>query len=148
MTYRIGKLAKKIGVNEHTLRYYEKEGLVVPQRDENNIRYYTEENKLWVEFILHMKETGMSIEDLKRYTTLWKLGEEGIPEMINILSKHRSAVIDKIETYNKNLELLNTKIEFYQKNLMKHKTEDLFEKFIQKKMNGDTLIKNEEEDLR
>lgn len=38
MTYRIGKLAKKIGVNEHTLRYYEKEGLVVPQRDENNIR--------------------------------------------------------------------------------------------------------------
>jgi DNA-binding transcriptional MerR regulator len=87
MTYRIGKLAKRIGVNEHTLRYYEKEGLVVPQRDENNIRYYTEENKLWVEFILHMKETGMSIEDLKRYTTLWKLGEEGIPEMIDILSK-------------------------------------------------------------
>jgi hypothetical protein len=54
----------------------------------------------------------------------------------------------KVETYNKNLELLNTKIEFYQKNLMKHKTEDLFEKFIQKKMNGDTPIKNEEEDLR
>lgn len=34
-----------------------------------------------------MKETGMSIEDLKRYTTLWKLGEEGIPEIIDILSK-------------------------------------------------------------
>ncbi|MFC0470716.1 MerR family transcriptional regulator [Halalkalibacter kiskunsagensis] len=65
MTYRIGELAKMIGVSEHTLRYYEKEGLVVPDRNKNNIRCYTEDHKLWAEFILHMKDIGMSLEDLK-----------------------------------------------------------------------------------
>ncbi|MFY0758647.1 MerR family transcriptional regulator [Metabacillus dongyingensis] len=53
MKYRIDELAKILGVSEHTLRYYEKEGLVIPERGSNNIRSYTEENKLWAEFILH-----------------------------------------------------------------------------------------------
>ncbi|WP_339060790.1 MerR family transcriptional regulator [Tepidibacillus marianensis] len=101
MKYRIGELSKAIGVSEHTLRYYEKEGLVVPERGSNNIRYYTEENKLWAEFILHMKDTGMSLEDLKRYTNSWELGDVGIPELLEILINHRAKVMEKLETYKK-----------------------------------------------
>lgn len=137
MKYRIGELAKLIGVSEHTLRYYEKEGLVVPERDSNNIRYYTEENKLWAEFILHMKATGMSLEDLKRYTKSWELGEEGINDMLEILINHRANVMDKLETYKRNLELLNTKIDFYQSNIEKNKAADLYAKFIQRKKAGE-----------
>ncbi|UOQ45461.1 MerR family transcriptional regulator [Halobacillus salinarum] len=133
MAYRIGELARLIGVSEHTLRYYEKEGLVVPERGSNNIRSYTEDNKLWAEFILHMKNTGMSLEDLKKYTQLWESGEEGINGMLEILINHRVNVMEKLETYKKNLELLNTKIDFYQSNLEKNKAADLYEKFIQKK---------------
>ncbi|MFD1171786.1 MerR family transcriptional regulator [Oceanobacillus picturae] len=133
ITYRIGEIAKMIGVSEHTLRYYEKEGLVMPERGANNNRYYTEENKLWAEFILHMKETGMSLEDLKRYTKSWDLGDEGINDMLEILIDHRTKVMEKLETYKKNLELLNTKIDFYQSNLEKNKAADLFETFVQRK---------------
>ncbi|KSU64567.1 hypothetical protein AS034_01660 [[Bacillus] enclensis] len=136
MKYRIGELSKEIGVSEHTLRYYEKEGLVIPERNENNIRYYTEEHKLWAEFILHMKETGMSLEDLKRYTKSWELGDAGIPELLEILVDHRDKVMDKLETYKKNLELVNTKIAFYQRNLKKNRTDDLYEEFVQRKKNG------------
>lgn len=133
MKYRIGELAKAIGVSEHTLRYYEKEGLVIPERGSNNIRYYTEEHKLWAEFILHMKETGMSLEDLKRYTISWELGEEGIPELLEILMNHRAKVMEKLEAYKKNLELVNSKIDFYQSNLEKNKAADLYEKFVKRK---------------
>jgi DNA-binding transcriptional MerR regulator len=139
MKYRIGELAKIIGVSEHTLRYYEKEGLVVPERGSNNNRYYTEENKLWAEFILHMKETGMTLEDLKRYTKSWELGDEGINDMLAILINHRAKVMVKLETYKKNLELLNTKIDFYQSNIEKSKAADLYAKFIQRKKAGEDI---------
>ncbi|UOQ85255.1 MerR family transcriptional regulator [Gracilibacillus salinarum] len=135
MQYRIGELSKIIGISEHTLRYYEKEGLVVPERDNNNIRRYSEDNKLWAEFILHMKETGMSLEDLKKYTELWESGEEGIQSMLEILLNHRSNVLEKLETYKRNLELLNTKIEFYQSSIEKNKAADLYSKFVHKKNN-------------
>ncbi|WP_077065141.1 MerR family transcriptional regulator [Gracilibacillus massiliensis] len=139
MKYRIGELSKTIGISEHTLRYYEKEGLIVPDRGINNIRYYTEEHKLWSEFILHMKETGMSLEDLKRYTKSWELGDAGMPELLEILINHRAKVMEKLETYKKNLELVNTKIDFYQSNLEKNKAADLYETFVQKKKNEEEI---------
>ncbi|MCY9005904.1 MerR family transcriptional regulator [Peribacillus frigoritolerans] len=69
--YRIGELSKLLGVSEHTLRYYEKEGLVVPLRKGKN-RIYTEEDREWLEFILHMKNTGMALVDIKKYTLMRK----------------------------------------------------------------------------
>ncbi|MCA0970860.1 MerR family transcriptional regulator [Halobacillus litoralis] len=139
MTYRIGELSKEIGVSEHTLRYYEKEGLVVPERGENNIRRYTEHNKLWVEFIIHMKETGMSLEDLKNYTQLWESGEEGTAEMIEILTNHREKVKKQLDTFRKNLELLNKKIDFYQNSLKENKSANLYKTFVDKKKNDEKL---------
>lgn len=130
MAYRIGELSKLIGLSEHTLRYYEKEGLVVPERDKNNIRSYSEHNKLWAEFILHMKETGMSLEDLKKYTQLWESGEEGTEEMIEILTDHREKVKHQLEIFKKNLDLLDTKIEFYQSSLEENKSAKLYDKFV------------------
>lgn len=133
MAYRIGELTKLLGVSEHTLRFYEKEGLVVPNRDKNNIRYYSEDNKLWAEFILHMKETGMSLEDLKKYTSLWEAGEEGTEEMIGILLNHREKVKQQVNIYINNLNLLDKKISFYQKSLEKNVSANLYEKFVEKK---------------
>ncbi|WP_091581245.1 MerR family transcriptional regulator [Alteribacillus bidgolensis] len=83
------------------MRFYEKEELVTPKRDKNNIRQYTEENKLWEEFLLNIKETGMSLIDLKRYKELWELGDEGTVELIGIFIDHRVNVMKKLETYQK-----------------------------------------------
>lgn len=136
MVYRIGELAKLINVNEHTLRYYEKEGLVVPERDKNNIRIYTEDNKLWAEFIIHMKATGMSLDDLKKYTELWALGKVKYEDLVKMLKDHRKHVVEKIEMYQANLNLLDTKIDFYSSNIEKNEDNDLFERFIEKKENN------------
>ncbi len=56
LTYSIGEFSKIVGVSEHTLRFYEREGLIKVNRDDNNIRVYSEENKTWVEALLHLKK--------------------------------------------------------------------------------------------
>lgn len=133
MAYRIGELSKLIGVSEHTLRFYEKEGLVVPDRDKNNIRTYSEHHKLWVEFILHMKETGMTLEALKKYTKLWEAGEEGTVEMVSILVDHREKVKKQLDIFQKNLDLLDKKIDFYQNRSADNTSGKLYEEFVDRK---------------
>nr|WP_281255787.1 MerR family transcriptional regulator [Shouchella patagoniensis] len=91
----MGAFSKAVRISEHTLRYYEKEGLIVPHRTSSNIRYYTEDDRLWREYILHMKETGMSLQDLKRYSELLRMGDTGVEELTELLIQHRKKVEDK-----------------------------------------------------
>ena len=48
MSYSIGEFSKMIGLPVSTLRYYENEGLLKPDRDENNLRVYTDQDLKWV----------------------------------------------------------------------------------------------------
>ncbi|GBD68513.1 MerR family transcriptional regulator [Tetragenococcus halophilus] len=83
MSYSIGELAKIVGMTVHGLRFYEKEGLVTPERQGKN-RIYSEEDKKWIEFLIHMKETGMSIEDMKKYTELRQLEDPPVEELMQL----------------------------------------------------------------
>ncbi len=129
MSYTIGELAQEVGMTIHGLRFYEKEGLVMPKRKGKN-RIYSEEDKMWIEFLLHMKETGMSIQDMKKYTTLRKQENPPIDELMAILLSHREKVQKQLEIYQKNLALLDKKIEVYQEEINDNKGEDLFDNFV------------------
>ncbi|HAJ55503.1 MAG TPA: MerR family transcriptional regulator, partial [Lactobacillus sp.] len=48
-------------------RYYEKEHLIVPDRDQNNRRTYTDADQRWIAFIKRLKATGMPIKEIKTY---------------------------------------------------------------------------------
>ena len=76
MSYSIGEFSKMIGLPVSTLRYYENEGLLKPDRDENNLRVYTDQDLKWVTFLLHLKGTGMSMAELKQYT-IWRAEGDG-----------------------------------------------------------------------
>ena len=69
MHYSIGKFSKLTRLSVHTLRYYENEGLLRPQRDGSNRRYYNESDYQWLLFILRLKAVGMPI---KRNKTLFR----------------------------------------------------------------------------
>jgi len=129
VSYTIGELAKEVGMTIHGLRFYEKEGLVMPKRKGKN-RVYSEEDKMWIEFLLHMKETGMSIQDMKKYTTLRKQENPPIDELMAILLSHREKVKRELEIYQKNLALLDKKIEIYQGEIKAGQGEDLFDSFV------------------
>ncbi|UOQ45781.1 MerR family transcriptional regulator [Halobacillus salinarum] len=123
MTYSIGEFANIVSVTTSTLRYYEKEGLLTPQRDENNLRKFTDSDIGWVKFLLHLKNSGMSMTELKQYTQWREIGDETLKERKELLEKRKQLVEEEMESLQKNLDVLNRKIEFYEDRLKGHKYE-------------------------
>jgi DNA-binding transcriptional MerR regulator len=117
LTYSIGEFSKIVGVSEHTLRYYEKEGLIKVNRDENNVRVYSDKDKLWVETLLHLKKSGMSLKDMKQFIMWGYMGDETMEERLALLKNHRQKVVEEFEKIRQSLEFLDTKINFYENEL-------------------------------
>jgi DNA-binding transcriptional MerR regulator len=114
LTYSIGEFSKIVGLSGHTLRFYEKEGLIKVNRDENNVRIYSDENKLWIESLLHLKNTGMSLKDMKRFAMWGHMGEKTMEERLDLLRNHRKKVVEDLEKLRQSLEHLDKKIDFYE----------------------------------
>lgn len=117
LTYSIGEFSKLVGLSGHTLRFYEKEGLIKVNRDENNIRIYSDENKLWIESLLHLKNTGMSLKDMKRFAMWGHMGDKTMEERLDLLRNHRKKVVEDLEKLRQSLEHLDKKIDFYENEL-------------------------------
>jgi DNA-binding transcriptional MerR regulator len=117
LKYSIGEFSKIVGVSEHTLRYYEKEGLIKVNRDENNVRVYSDKDKLWVETLLHLKKSGMSLKDMKQFIMWGYMGDETMEERLALLKNHRKKVEEEFEKIRQSLEFLDTKINFYENEL-------------------------------
>lgn len=113
----IGEIAKKTDLSESTLRYYEKKGLLRVGRDHNGRRNYEESDIAWIKFIRRLKETGMLLEEIKRYAQLRYRGETTMPERLDMLQKHREYVLEQLKKWNEYLQNLDDKIAFYQESM-------------------------------
>ena len=111
--YRIGDFAKVTGLSSPTLRYYEKEGLIKPHRTENDLRYYTDQDTSWIKFLLHLKSTGMTIEQLKQYVIWRSEGDSTIDKRINLLEEVRSNFEKEFEDLQNSWTILNDKLDWY-----------------------------------
>tara|TARA_R110002167_G_scaffold103196_2_gene267190 strand:+ start:901 stop:1302 length:402 start_codon:yes stop_codon:yes gene_type:complete len=61
---KISQLAKKVAISSHTLRYYEKVGLLIPsKRNVNGYRDYNEDDVSAIRFILACKDSGFSLTE-------------------------------------------------------------------------------------
>ena len=114
-TYTIQEAAEEMNVSAHTLRYYERIGLLPSiQRGANGRRNFTEEDLGWVYWLKLLRESGMSIRTMKRYIEITRAGDHTIDERCTMLEEHRNhlhAQIGKLQGY---LEKLEQKVEFYQ----------------------------------
>ena len=64
----IQEVSQATGLSTHTLRYYERIGLIHPiRREGNSHRHYTNDDVGWIEFLLKLRATGMSIKDMQKY---------------------------------------------------------------------------------
>jgi DNA-binding transcriptional MerR regulator len=112
----IQEVAQATGLTPHTLRYYERIGLIHPiRREENTRRCYTADDVGWINFLMKLRATGMSIKDMQRYAELQRQGDETLPERVEMLKSLRDQVEAHLEELNENLKLVHYKIEFYQK---------------------------------
>jgi DNA-binding transcriptional MerR regulator len=110
----IQEVAKVTGLSTYTLRYYERIGLIHPiERKENTRRCYTMDDVGWIDFLLKLRATGMSIKDMQRYAELQRQGEETLPERVEMLRALRDNVEARINELNEHLNLVRYKIEIY-----------------------------------
>lgn len=113
--YSIRAFADIFGLTPATVRYYESLGLISPQRSVNQRRFYTEKNVDWMRFILHLKNTGMSMEQLQQYVLLRSQGDVTIAERLELLLQTRDDFLQQQAKLQKHLQILNDKIEWYQR---------------------------------
>lgn len=111
--YKIGEFAKLVGLSTYTLRYYEDQGLIMPQRDAAGVRFYTLEDVKWVGFILHLKGTGMRITELKQYVALRVQGDATIEARKALLQKAKAQAEAELAERQANLQILTRKIDWY-----------------------------------
>ncbi|MQY09606.1 MerR family transcriptional regulator [Actinomadura macrotermitis] len=111
----IAEAARLTGVSAHTLRYYERAGLVVTPvgRTGGGRRRYHRLDLKWITICTKLRATGMPIRGIRRYAELVAAGQGNEDERLELLESHRDRVLAEIAALQKNLELIDHKIGVY-----------------------------------
>jgi DNA-binding transcriptional MerR regulator len=111
----IAEAARRTGVSAHTLRYYERAGLVVTpvDRTAGGRRRYRRLDLEWIKVCTKLRATGMPIKTIRRYAELVAAGPGNEKERLALMEAHRAAVSAKLAELQENLELIDHKIDVY-----------------------------------
>ena len=119
MTYSMKQVCEKTGLTAHTLRYYEKEGLLTEiGRTKGGLRAYNDTNLETLGLICCLKNTGMSLSEITRFIQLTQEGEHTLKERCEILRKHRQHVLDHMAETQKYLDKVTWKLNFFSEKLV------------------------------
>lgn len=92
----VAEVSELIGVTAHTLRYYERIGLVEVPRDVHGYRSYDRDAVGRIIFITRLRLSDMPIRDIKRYVELVKGGPDTVPERLALLEHHRDRIRNQL----------------------------------------------------
>lgn len=110
----IQEMSRLTGLSAHTLRYYEKVGMLEGvARNEQGYRAYSEADVSWVQFLMLLRELDIPIRDMKRYSDLRSQGPSTVHERRLMLETHQSRVQQQVRKLGENLEKLAGKIQYY-----------------------------------
>ncbi|KRE13191.1 MerR family transcriptional regulator [Bosea sp. Root483D1] len=111
---KIGELARRSGLSAHTIRYYERIGLLpYADRDRSRQRDYDASILTWIEFLGRLKTTGMPIREMLRYAASREKGSGSEAERRALLERHREQVRARVAELEACLLVLDTKIAGY-----------------------------------
>lgn len=111
----IAEVASLTGMSAHTLRYYERIGLLDPvARVHGGQRRYDARDRAWLAFLQRLRGTGMSIRDMQRFAELRREGDETIGARRALLEAHRDDVLERIAELQRELLTVTEKITHYQ----------------------------------
>ncbi|MEE4194396.1 MAG: MerR family transcriptional regulator [Anaerolineae bacterium] len=109
--YSIRQAAQRTGLSAHTLRWYERIGLIDPvERDNFGYRVYTEQLLNWLQFLHVLRSTGMGIEQMQAFVELARQGESTQEEQLEMLKDHRKAIKQQMLSLEGFLEMLESKM--------------------------------------
>jgi len=114
----IAEAAREAGVSVHTLRYYERAGLLTPiERNGSGHRRFSPEDVEWVVVCTKLRATGMPIRRIREYAELVRAGDGNEAERLALLEAHREEVRERLREVRRNLELIDYKIGLYRERL-------------------------------
>jgi DNA-binding transcriptional MerR regulator len=106
--------ADRTGVTRHTLRYYERIGLLEPiGRTASGHRRYTDADLGSIIFLTLLRETGMPIQEMQQFVALTREGEHTIAARVEVLTDHRTELLSTLERLSGHLTALERKIGIY-----------------------------------
>jgi len=119
--YPIEEAAQRTGVSTHTLRYYERIGLLAPvDRAGSGHRRYSEDDLGAVAFLTLLRQTGMPIRDMLRFVELTRAGDHTVPDRVEVLEQHREQLARQLELLNRHFAAIDAKIATYRQILVSH----------------------------
>lgn len=112
--YKIKDVSKKTGLSPHTLRYYDKEGLLpFVGRSDTGQRVFDESDLEWLDLISCLKSTGMPIRQIRHFIELSQQGNDTLPERLAMFVRHRDVVEKEIILLRGHLKNIECKIDYY-----------------------------------
>lgn len=116
MSYSIAEAADRSGLTAHTLRYYERDGLMLVgvERSSSGHRRYTDRDLAWIELITRLRATGMPIREVRRYAALVRAGDGNEIERLELLLAHRERVEAQLAEVTAHLRAIDHKIGIYE----------------------------------
>jgi DNA-binding transcriptional MerR regulator len=114
-TLTIAQAAEQTGLTAHTLRYYERDGLMLASvdRSASGHRRYSERDLTWIEMITRLRSTGMPMRDVRRYAALVRDGDGNEAERLDLLKSHRERVERQLAEVTGHLRAIDHKIGIY-----------------------------------
>ncbi len=110
----IEEASKTTELSAHTLRYYEKLGLIFDvRRNAAGHRDYSAENLRWIDLLKKLKSTGMTLANIKKYACMIKQGDSTFPERCKLLTKHKKIVESNLIELQSCLDVIDYKLKKY-----------------------------------
>ncbi len=111
----ITEVAKRAGLSAHTLRYYERVGLISPVgRAPGGQRRYAAADLDWISFLLRLRDTQMPIGQMQVFARLRSQGDSTVPARRALLEQHLAEALASIQAMQHAAQVLQTKVEHYQ----------------------------------
>ena len=118
----IADAALATGLTTHTLRYYERDGLMLDpvERASSGHRRYTEQDLGWIVMLTRLRGTGMPIREVRAYAELCRAGDGNEAERLALLHAHRERVLAQLAEVQENLGAIEFKIGLYEGRVSSH----------------------------
>ncbi|HEY2298372.1 MAG TPA: MerR family transcriptional regulator [Jatrophihabitans sp.] len=111
--YAPADAVERTGLTIDTLRYYEREGLIGPvRRDPGGRRQYDEADLEWIGLVTCLRDAGLGIADLRRFTELLRGSAEPV-DRVAFLEQRRAEMVERLQQTQRALDALDGKIAYY-----------------------------------
>ena len=112
--YTIKQISELTNLTEHTIRYYDKEGLIpYLTRTESGIRQFSEDNLEWINLVCCLRDSGMPVTEIKEFIRICLSDTDLLDDKKALLLKQRTKILADIATLENSLSIINYKIDHY-----------------------------------